>query len=74
MLNYILSLEKAINRVPLGMELTGLQGRPLWDTRHKGGARAKVSALQAWLLPQGPQCTVGPSGIRLLNNKHVLEA
>lgn len=42
MLNYILSLEKATNRVPLGMELIGLQGFPLWDTRHKGGARAKM--------------------------------
>lgn len=42
MLNYIFSLEKATDRVPLGMELIGLQGLPLWDTRHKGGTRAKT--------------------------------
>lgn len=29
MLTYILSLERAINRVPLGMELVSLQGHPL---------------------------------------------
>lgn len=81
MLNYILSLERAINRVPLGMELVSLQGLPLCDTRHKGAARAKTSL---FCLARGnPTCMAPPSGtsmhsgysdICLFNNKHFLEA
>lgn len=75
MLNYILSLEKATNRVPLGMELIGLQGLPLWDTRHKGGSQGKdANPTLKWLHPQGTQCPAGSSDICLFNNKHVLEA
>ena len=76
MLNYILSLEKAINRVPLGMELIGLQGLPLWDTRHKEGARPKVSACRHGCSPRGlnAQRPFGYSDIRLLNNRRDLEA
>lgn len=81
MLNSILSLERDINNMPLGMGLACLQALSLWGSRHKGAAGVKMSHLclargtpTCWLLPPGPQRTVGSSGICLFNNKHLLEA